>query len=467
MAPIFPTCCSREDSVTTLAITRPLARLLHESASADMPATVLHDAKRALVNWMGAALGGCNDDSVRRALETFSEFSAPGQATVIGHDDRVDALTAALVNGISSNILDFDDTHAHIVLHPTGSIACALLALCEARPVSGMDFLHALVLGIEVEARLLQPQVADYKFAWSPTTSVAALGAAAACARALRLNETQIAWALGIAATQASGLRETGGSMSKAFNAGHAARCGLVAALLASRDFTGSLSALEGPNGFIQAFGTPRDMARVLASWGDGYHVTSNTYKAFPCGIVTHPAITACLDLHARDLRPERIASLKLTVNPMAVRLTGRRNPTGPLDAKLSVRHTAAVALVRGKVGVKEFDMECIDDPAIARLRENASVVVNDGYAMDEAEAEVQMADGSRLMAHADHAIGSLKRPMTDRALEDKLTALAENVLTQAKTSDLVARLWDLDRIGDASILARAAAPTALSANPA
>ena len=453
--------------MTTPAITQRLARLLHACALADIPPAVLHEAKRALVNWMGAALGGCNDDSVRRALATLSEFAAPGQATVIGHDVRVDALTAALVNGISSNILDFDDTHAHIVLHPTASIACALLALSEARPISGTDFLHALVLGIEVEARLLDPRVADYKFAWSPTTSVAAVGAAAACARALRLTETQIAWALGIAATQASGLRETGGTMSKAFNAGHASRCGLVAALLASQNFTGSSSALEGPNGFIQAFGIPCDVEKILESWGDDYHVASNTYKAFPCGIVTHPAICACLDLHALGIRPERIATLQLTVHPMAVRLTGRRSPGGPLEAKLSVFHTAAAALVRGKVGVKEFDTTCIDDPAVAHLRENANVVVNDTYATDEAKVEVTMADGRTFAAHVAHATGSLERPMTDRALEGKLASLAEDVLTQAEIANLVAQLWSLDRLHDASALARAASRASVLARPA
>ena len=444
--------------MTATTITERLAQLLYASAPAHIPSTAVHEAKRALVNWMGAALGGCKDDSVRRALEMLSEFTAPGQATIIGHSMRVDALTAALVNGISSNILDFDDAHAHIVLHPTASIACALLALAEARQVSGVEFLHALVLGIEVEARLLDPRVADYRFAWSPTTSVAALGAAAACARALKLTETQIAWALGIAATQASGLRETGGSMSKAFNAGHAARCGLVAALLASQDFTGSTSVLEGRNGFIQAFGIPRDMGSIVESWGDAYHVESNTYKAFPCGIVTHPAITACLDLHARGIRPKHIETLTLTVHPMAVRLTGRRSPTGPLDAKLSVCHTAAAALVRGKVSVAEFDVECIEDPSVVRLRENDNVIVNDAYAMDEAEVEVKLANGPAVTAHADHAIGSLERPMTDAALEDKLASMAEGILTRSETADLVARLWSFDRLPDASVLARAGA---------
>jgi len=151
----------------------------------------------------------------------------------------------------------------------------------------------------------------------------------------------------------------------------------------------------------------------------------------------------------------------------MAVRLTGRRSPSGPLEAKLSVFHTAAAALVRGKVGVKEFDTTCIDDPAVAHLRENANVVVNDTYATDEAKVEVTMADGRTFAAHVAHATGSLERPMTDRALEGKLAALAEDVLTQAEIANLVAQLWSLDRLHDASALARAASRASVLARPA
>ena len=223
---------------------------------------------------------GCRDESVGHALAMIGEFAGPRQAALIGHALRLDALNAALVNGISSNILDFDDTHARIVVHPTASIGCALLALSEVRPISGRDFLHALVLGIEVECRLLDPRVADYKFAWSPTTTVAALGSAAACARALHLDAQQIAWALGIAATQASGLRETGGTMSKAFNAGQASRCGSPRATgpkaspdprRRSKVRTGSSRIRPGAN-----------VDAVVDGWGSTYQIEMNTFKLFP-----------------------------------------------------------------------------------------------------------------------------------------------------------------------------------------
>jgi 2-methylcitrate dehydratase PrpD len=386
----------------------------------------------------------------------IGEFAGPPQATLIGHARKLDALNAAVVNGISSNILDYDDCHARIVVHPTASIGCALAALSEVRPISGRDFLHALVLGIEVECRLLDPRVAEYKFAWSPTTTVAALGSAAACARAMGLGEQQIAWALGIAATQASGLRETGGTMSKAFNAGQASRCGLAAALLAARGFTGSETALEGPNGFIAAFGEARNVDAVVDGWGSTYQIEMNTFKPFPCGIVTHAAIDACLELYRQGVRGETVRSVQLNVHPVVARLTGRENPAGPLEAKLSVGHTAAAALRYGRVGVKEFSPACIADPQVVRLRKSTSVVVEQRYATDEAEVALTLVDGRVLTQHIEHAVGSLERPMTDAGLEEKLRGLAEDVLTDTQMNALIARVWSLEKLDDASALADA-----------
>ena len=269
-----------------MTITRSLAQRIVASSAADLPSSAIHAAKRSLVNWLAGGLGGCRDESVQRALAAVSEFAGPAQSTVIGHAQRLDMLNAALVNGISANILDFDDAHARLVLHPTAVLACALLALAETRRVTGLEFLHALILGVELESRLVDPSVADYNVVWSPTSMAGALAAAAACSRVLGLTEQQTTWAIGIAATQSSGLRETGGSMSKAFDTGHAARCGLTAALLAAKDFTGSETILEGPKGFFAAFGRVRDAASIVSPWGGQYQIELNTFKAYPCGMV-------------------------------------------------------------------------------------------------------------------------------------------------------------------------------------
>src|ERR1043166_972895 len=236
------------------AVTRDLAKLLVNSSIEDLTSNSRHEAKRSLLNWIGCALGGCNSDAVNAALAAVREFAGPPQAAVLGRGIRLDILHAALLNVISSNILDFNDTHAHMVVHPAEPVAAAVLAFAEYRPVTGAELLHAFILGVEVECRLLDPAVADYRFVWTPTTTVGAFGAAAAVGRLLGLDEQQTAWALGIAATQACGLREMGGSMSKSFNPGHAARCGLSAALLGGRGFPAPETGIEGSRGFIPAF---------------------------------------------------------------------------------------------------------------------------------------------------------------------------------------------------------------------
>jgi 2-methylcitrate dehydratase PrpD len=346
------------------------------------------------------------------------------------------------------------------VLHPAGPVAAALLSIAESRRLRGSDLLHAFVLGVEVEARILEPRVADYKFAWSPTTTVGAFGAAAAIGTVLGLNESQLSWALGIAASQACGLRETGGSMAKAYNAGHAARCGMVAAMLAERGFTGPERALEGPNGFLAAFGSPRDPSMIVRDWATGWHISRNTFKAFPCGIVTHPAIDAALQLkRTHRFDAEAIDTVALRVHPVALRLTGRRTPSSPLEAKLSVFHCVATALVYGRLGVAEFSPACIEDPRVLALRDGMLGEQDDAMPIDAAAVEVRLRDGTALRLDLDHAIGSAARPMTDADLNEKVCALAQGVLPRERCETLIDRLWRMDELEDSGTLARLATP--------
>jgi 2-methylcitrate dehydratase PrpD len=314
------------------------------------------------------------------------------------------------------------------------------------------------VLGIEVECRLLDPRVAGYKFAWSPTTTSRPWAPQRRARAPWGSTSSRLHGRWGIAATQASGLRETGGTMSKALNAGQAARCGLAAALLAARGFTGSETALEGPNGFIAAFGEARDVEVVVDAWGQTYQIEMNTFKPFPCGIVTHAAIDACLELYQLGVRGEVVRSVQLNVHPVVARLTGRENPRGPARSEVERRpHRGRGARLRQ--GRREgVSPACIADPQVVRLRKSTSTIVEEHYAMDEAEVAVTLADGRVVTKHIEHAVGSLERPMSDAGLEGKLKGLAEDVLTDAQTNELIGRVWSLDKLEDASALARACA---------
>ena len=230
--------------------TQSLARFLCESDWRLVPPPVRHEAMRSVINFVGAALGGCRDEAVATSLRALSAFFGPFQATIIGRSERVDALNAAFLNAVAANVLEFDDTHLATVIHPMAPVAPAAFALAELRGASGAELLHALVLGVEAECRIgmaLSP--AHYRRGWHITSTCGVFGAAAAAGRMLRLDRQRMAWALGIAAAQSAGLIESLGSMAKSVSVGNAARNGLAAALLAEQGFTGPDRALEGTYG--------------------------------------------------------------------------------------------------------------------------------------------------------------------------------------------------------------------------
>ena len=279
-------------------VTRTLAQYVLSVRYDDLPDPVRKEARRTLLNWMGCAVGGSRHETVDVAIAALAPFSGPAQATVLGRRERLDILHASLMNGISSHVYDFDDTHLKTVIHPAGPVVSALLALAEHRPISGRDFLTSLVVGIEAECRIgnaVYP--AHYDRGWHITGTAGVFGAAAACGRSLGLNEQQMVWALGLAATQPVGLREMFGTMTKSFHPGRAAQNGLTAALLASRGFTSTELALEGKSGWTNVLSTSRDFEKITGNLGRTFEISLNTYKPFACGIVIHPTIDACIQL--------------------------------------------------------------------------------------------------------------------------------------------------------------------------
>src|SRR4029079_11297722 len=223
------------------AITRRLGAFVAQHPSAGWPRHVDHEAGRTLLNWLGCAIGASRDRAVEAALAAARELAPSAQATVLGRADRVDMGSAALVNGIASHTLDFDDTHLRTIIHPAGPVASAVLALAEHSGTSGRALIDALILRIDIECRVGNAIYPDYyDRGWHITGSTGMLGAAAGCARALGLDEDQTAVPLRIAASQRVGLREQCGTMTKPFHPGAAARAGLTSALLARHGFTAS-----------------------------------------------------------------------------------------------------------------------------------------------------------------------------------------------------------------------------------
>src|SRR6266699_5402100 len=222
-------------------LTRRLARFIVASRFENLPEPVRHEARRTLLNWVGCAIGGSQHETMTKAIAALAPFFGPGQATLFGRGERTDILHAALLNGISSHVLDFDDTHIETAIHLAAPVAPAILALAEHRPANGRELINALVVGIETELRIgMAVTPAHYKAGWHITGTVGVFGSAAAAGRLLGLNEQQMCWALGLAAAQPVGLIEMFGSMAKSFHPGRAAQNGLAAAHLAAKGFTAS-----------------------------------------------------------------------------------------------------------------------------------------------------------------------------------------------------------------------------------
>ena len=435
-------------------VTHILARYAATAPVEQIPAAVRKEATRTLFNWVGCAVGGSQQGAPSRAVSALKPFSGPGQASLLGRKERLDALHAALVNGISSHVLDYDDTHLKTIIHPAGPVASALTAFAEYRPVSGAEFMNALVLGCEVECRIgnaVYPE--HYAMGWHITGSTGVFGAAAATGRLLKLDEQHMAWALGLAASQPVGLKVQFGSDTKSFHPGRAAQNGMVSALLAQQGYTASEVAIEGFDGWGQALSTRHDWSQVTDGLGQHFELSLNTYKPFACGIVAHPAIDAAIQLRdANGLKPEQIQSIDLKVHPLVPNLMGKTEPSTGLEGKFSIYHAVAVALVTGRAGEQAFTDRAVNDPPVVATRKKVAVTVDPAIKPDQVDMTVTLTDGRKLHRFIEHAVGSLDHPMSDDQLQDKFTGLAEGILSPEQTRrlmDLCWRIWDLRDAGE------------------
>jgi 2-methylcitrate dehydratase PrpD len=441
-------------------ITLQLARFVATHPVRGWNDAVEHEAHRTLLNWLGCAIGASHHEAANAVLGAIEALQPAPQATVLGREQRIDMANAALVNGITSHVFDFDDTHLKTITHPAGPVAAALLALAEVRAAPGRALLDALVLGIDVTCRVGNAIYPDhYDRGWHITGSTGMLGAAAACARLLGLDERRTAMALGIAASQPNGLREQFGTMTKSLHPGAAARVGLMAALMAEHGFTASLRALEAPRGLLQVFSPRHAWHELTDSLGERFEISYNSYKPFACGVVVHPCIDACAQLRARGVQAEQVERIELKVHSLVLELTGKKDPADGLQSKFSVYHGCAVGLLFGRATEDEFSdaIACRDD--VVALRRKVTATVDDRIDESAADVVAILAGGRREHVFVEHAIGSLHRPMTDADLAGKFHGLVDPVLGAGRANELIDALWHIGKHGDARSLAALARP--------
>ena len=443
-------------------LTRRLANYIVSAKLEHLSGPVRKEAARTLLNWIGCTVGGSRHETVGNAISALAPFSGPAQASILGRRERFDILHAALINGISSHVLDYDDTHTRNIIHPAGPVISAILALSEHRPVSGPDFVTALVVGVDVECRIgnsVYPK--HYDAGWHITGTAGVFGSAAASGKLLGLSEQQMLWAIGLAATQPVGLQEMFGSMTKSFHPGRAAQNGLTAALLASKNFTSSEQSLEAKYGWINVVSAGHNYDYITNKLGQDFEISNNTYKPFACGVVMHPTIDGCIQLRKEHkLAADQIDKVELRVHPLVMQLTSKKSPQTGLESKFSIYHAASAALVEGAGGIDQFSDRAARDRVIVSLRDRVTTVLDSTVHEDQVRITLVARNGERFEKFVEHAIGSLEHPMGDNDLETKFTGLSNPVLPPDQQRKLMDLCWNIEGLKEAGALASAAVPS-------
>ena len=443
-------------------VTAALAEFAVDWPVADVPDAVRREAVRTLLNWVGACVGGADDPAIGSILAGLGPFMGPAQASVLGRSQKVDALHAALLNGASCNVLDFDDTHLRTVIHPAGPVAPAILALAEHRgPITGADFLHALIIGIEVECKIgngISPE--HYRHGWHITGTCGVIGAAAAAGRLLGLDAKRMRWALSTAATQAAGFREMFGAMGRIIHSGRAAQNGLAAALMSEAGLESSERAIEAQDGFANVISPSRDWAAMTDGLGAVWETAANTYKPYATGIVTQAAIDGCIRLRNENgLKPDDIAAIELAVNPIALMLTDNPSPATANEARLSLQHVTATAIVHGRIGAPEMTDQAVARTDTRALRTRVAAVPDETLDRDQARIRITLADGTVHDGFVEHAYGSLANPMSDADLDAKVRDLCIPVLGEDASEALIATCRGVGDLQSVEVIAAAARP--------
>ncbi len=441
-------------------LTRTLAERACSVTYDGLPEPVRELARQCVLDYYGVALAGADDRLAHILVDELSEAGGAEEASIIGRKARLPALSAALVNGAIGHALDYDDVNLAMPGHVSVAILPGLLGLAEARRSSGHEVIAAFVAGYETACRIgmaLRP--GHYDRGFHATGTVGAFGAAAACAHLLGLDAAMTGQALGIAGTQASGLKSQFGTMSKPFHAGKASHNGLLAARLAARGFSSRPDLVECEQGFASTHGPDFRPEAALAAPPNGFYIFANLFKYHAACYLTHGPIECARAVREQHATPGEITRITLRLDKSCERVCNIAAPTDGLQSKFSLRQTVAMALAGvDTASLGAYSAASAKDPALMLLRDKVALDFQDGWPQAAAEIEVALGDGRVLRASHDAGIPCADIAGQGERLARKFDALAGPVVGPARARELREMIRGLDRLGDVGALARLAA---------
>ncbi len=449
------------------SLTAYVAQFVISTKASAIPADVMHLGKRSILDGIGLALAGNAAESghiVRTHLKSLGLPTGKG-ATVIGTNLKLPARFAAFANGIAIHADDYDDTQLAVakdrvyglLTHPTAPALPPVLALGEIGNRSGLDVLTAYQVAVEAETKIseaINPRHYDHGF--HSTATIGAIAAAAGASRMMKLNLEQTRRALGIGASQAAGLRENFGTMTKPFHPGRSAESGIVAAEFAKLGWTATPIVLEAGRGFFKAAGGGYDPAAIEGRLGNPWTFAfpGVSIKPHPSGSLTHPGMGLMLDLiRKHDLRPEQVVKVKVGTNRHMPNALIHHRPTNELQAKFSMEFCMAILLLQRRAGLAEFTDKVVNRPDVRKMIEKIEFGVHPeaeaaGYEKMTTIIDIELADGRKLGGRADFGKGSPVNPMSDDELAGKFRECAAwGKLPKANADKVVDMVFSLEKL--------------------
>ncbi len=453
-------------------LTEYVGRFVASTKYEDIPEDVIELGKKSILDGLGLALAGSRAQTGTICREYLEQLGiCDGKSSIIGSSKKTSPRFAAFVNGVSIHADDFDDTQLSaakdrvygLLVHPTVPVLPAALALTEGRKISGKEFMLAYHIGVEVECKIAEAiSPRHYQDGFHSTGTCGPFGSAAACAKLLRFELSKILNTFGVAACQSGGLRENFGTMTKPFQAGHAAESGLLSAELVSLGWTAAEQILEAERGFFHAFGGSFDPGAILDRLGKPWTFTSPgiSLKPYPSGSLAHPAMTELVRLiDAHKLQPAQVEKLDVGANhQMTTTLLHHRPKTG-LEAKFSMEFCMAILLLRGKAGLSEFSDHVVQSGDVQDMISRVNFYVDQeaekaGYDKMTSLLKIHLKDGRVITGRADFAKGSPANPMSFDEAAAKFRECAEFATWPGhKTESLITQVKTLDSARDLSAL--------------
>jgi len=447
---------------STTGLTAALAAQSHAVRFEQLPEEAVRLAGQCVLDYLGVTLAGVAEPVSEMVFAEMAEQGGVPAAHVHGRGAaRLPAMSAALANGTASHALDFDDVNMAMPGHPSVAILPALLALGEELHASGRAVVIAFAAGYELQCclgRLLAPS--HYDGGFHATGTIGSFGAAAACARLMDLDADRTAHALGIAATQAAGLKSMFGTMCKPLHAGKAAANGLLAARLARRGFVSRADAIEAPQGFAATHSADYRIEDAWAEPAGGYHLRNNLFKYHAACYLTHATIEATRRLRLEHgLRPEQVAAVTLRLDRSCDRVCNIPDPQTGLETKFSLRHTCAMALAGvDTAALGSYSDAGARDPTLVALREKVGTEFQTGGSNTVTAVEIRLLDGRTVAGEYDAGLAAADVAEQGRRLDAKFRALAGPLLGEDRTGRIAGLVERLQDLPDITTLAQACA---------